>query len=96
MSVYLSVKRYHAKVDGRRRWHSFVFADSEEELAAFAVKMGYAESWRVDRGGFPGVPHIDVGVGDWAPTRQQAVRAGAIVLDKEETRAFIHEHRTTW
>ena len=75
MSVYVDDMQMQATV-GRvsGRW-SHLWADTEEELVAFADRLGLRRSW-IQRGS---LVHFDV----VESKRQEAIRLGAIALDRE-------------
>ena len=75
MSVYVDDMQMQATV-GRvsGRW-SHLWADTEEELLAFADRLGLRRSW-IQRGS---LVHFDV----VESKRQEAIRLGAIALDGE-------------
>jgi hypothetical protein len=63
-----------------------MFADSVEELDRFALKIGMMTSWRQDKTGFV---HYDLN----RNMRREAVRAGAVELDRQATADFIRKRR---
>lgn len=79
MSVYVDDMQMEATV-GRvsGRW-SHLWADTEDELVAFADRLGLRRSW-IQRGS---VVHYDV----VESKRQEAIRLGAIPLDPDATTA---------
>ncbi len=68
----------HAQRVGARNGHRWchLYADTEEELHAFAARIGMRRGWaQVSR---RGVPHYDL-----TPSRRSAaVKAGAVQLDR--------------
>src|SRR5260370_8072792 len=72
--------------DGRRavraRWNR-LFADTEEELRAFAAKVGLKAEWIQDPGGRHA--HFDVTAGK----RQQAIASGATAVTWREAGEFF-------
>jgi len=73
------------------RWYyvraAHLFADTDEELHAFAEKIGLKRIWFQDRTPFH---HYDLTVSK----RRQALRAGAIPVGRKEEVALVKEKRT--
>jgi hypothetical protein len=66
---------------------SHLFADSEPELHAFAARLSLKRSWFQHSAGGPnhtGLPHYDL----TRAKHYQAIRAGAIVLDRRQAIGF--------
>src|SRR5258707_6182083 len=87
MAVYVDDMNLQADVpDGRRtvraRWNH-LFADTEEELRAFAAKIGLKAEWIQDPGGRHA--HFDVTTGK----RQQAIADGAKAVTWREAGEFF-------
>ena len=87
MAVYVDDMNLQADVpDGRRavraRWNH-LFADTEEELRAFAAKIGLKAEWIQDPGGRHA--HFDVTAGK----RQQAIASGATAVTWREAGEFF-------
>ena len=80
--------RQAARVGARngRRW-CHLYADTGEELHAFAARVGLSRSWgQLSRGG---TPHYDL-----TPARRAAaVRAGAREIDRHEAVALFRRLR---
>src|SRR5260370_2483690 len=90
MAVYVDDMNLQADVpDGRRavraRWNH-LFADTEEELRAFAAKIGLKAEWIQDPGGRHA--HFDVTAGK----RQQAIASGATAVTCREPAEFFPHH----
>ncbi len=80
----------HAKRVGARNGHQWchLYADTEEELHAFATAIGLRRSW--GQLSHAGTPHYDL-----TPTRRVlAVAAGAVELDRKAARALRERLRT--
>src|SRR5260370_16839674 len=87
MAVYVDDMNLQADVpDGRRavrvRWNH-LFADTEEQLRAFAAKIGLKAEWIQDPGGRHA--HFDVTTGK----RQQAIADGAKAVTWREAGEFF-------
>jgi hypothetical protein len=88
MSVYVDRIRTHGGVKGRaarlgKQW-SHLFADTPEELDAFAARIGMRYEWGQHRG-VPGRFHYDV-----TPFRRQlAIEAGAEEVDDRPMIAIL-------
>src|SRR5690349_19605336 len=87
MAVYVDDMNLQADVpNGRRtvraRWNH-LFADTEEELRAFAAKIGFKAEWIQDPGGRQA--HFDVTAGK----RQQAIGDGAKAVTWREAGEFF-------
>src|SRR5258708_22659463 len=87
MAVYVDDMKLKAGVpDGgravRARWNH-LFADTEEELRAFAAKIGLKPEWIQDPGGRHA--HFDVTTGK----RQQAIADGAKAVTWREAGEFF-------
>lgn len=74
---------------GRYKEACHLFADSAEELHAFAKKIGLRRAWAQRSGRDPGVLHYDLTKG----MRHKALVAGARALDRREAGEFIQKAR---
>lgn len=92
MTVYVDNMNMQAKVGRLNAVWCHMWADTEEELHAFAARLGMRRGW------FQGPPqhtiwHYDI----TAPKRRLAVRLGAVEVDMYSTRethpALIERHR---
>lgn len=74
MAVYVDDMQRPAKVGRFNAVWSHLLADTDEELHAFAARLGLERSWHQH----PGTPlsHYDV----TEPKRQQAIRLGAVQI----------------
>jgi hypothetical protein len=88
MSVYVDDARIGARV-GRlsARW-SHLFADTPDELHAFAARLGLRRAWFQDKP--HGRWHYDV----TDSKRTQAIRLGATPVTWREAVQIIHDRRT--
>lgn len=100
MTVYVDNARIHALVGRNRvsaRW-SHLTADSQEELHAFAERIGLRRVWfqtcksPCSRPGVP-CPHWHYDVTD--QKRDQAIQAGAVPVDIREMGQIIRQRRNT-
>src|SRR5258707_8328455 len=87
MAVYVDYMNLQADVPNgrgavRARWNH-LFADTEEELRAFAAKIGLKAEWIQDPGGRHA--HFDVTTGK----RQQAIADGAKAVTWREAGEFF-------
>jgi len=82
MTVYVD-PQMSCQPKGRYRWDtvSHMFADSVEELKAFAVSIGMRVEWFQNR---PDLPHFDLNPGRY----KAAVKAGAAQVNHR----FMVEH----
>jgi hypothetical protein len=92
MAVYvdplLRTTPYHESVNKRWNWRQscHLVADTEEELHAFAAKIGLQRAWFQQKSS----PHYDL----TANKRNQAVRLGAISLTREQMGGRIINRNT--
>ena len=86
VSVYVDDWRQRARVGPvEGRW-SHLLADSEEELHAFAERLGLRRAWYQGHGRHP---HYDV----TEPTRQVAVALGAVPVTWREMGRMLRSRR---
>lgn len=89
MTVYVDRARIPARA-GRitGRW-SHLVADSDDELHAFAARLGLHRAWAQH----PGEPHGHYDVTD--AKRRQAIALGAVPIDRRQLAALITQRRQT-
>lgn len=89
MTVYVDQARIAARV-GRipGRW-SHMVADTDDELHAFAARLGLRRAWAQH----PGIPHSHYDVTD--AKRRQAIALGAVPIDRRQLAALITQRRET-
>jgi Protein of unknown function (DUF4031) len=85
MAVYVDEAIWQRR--GRRFCH--LVADSPEELAEFAARLGLRRAWLQTKPGRPWKDHYDLP--SWA--RDEAVRLGAVELGMREMGAHLARHR---
>jgi Protein of unknown function (DUF4031) len=85
MAVYVDEAVWHRR--GRRFCH--LVADSPEELAQFAARLGLRRAWLQTKPGRPWKDHYDLPA--WA--RAEAVRLGALELTMREMGAHLARRR---
>jgi hypothetical protein len=85
MAVYVDEAVWQRR--GRRFCH--LVADSPEELAAFAARLGLRRAWLQSRPDRPWKDHYDLPV--WA--RTEAIRQGARELSMREMGAHLARRR---
>lgn len=66
-----------------------MLADTEEELHAFALKIGMKRSWFQISKGPSEVPHYDL----TAKKRAEAIKSGAIEIDRKKLYELMKKHR---
>jgi Protein of unknown function (DUF4031) len=85
MAVYVDEAIWQRR--GRRFCH--LVADSPEELADFAARLGLRRAWLQTKPGRPWKDHYDLPA--WA--RAEAVRLGALELTLREMGSHLARHR---
>ena len=85
MAVYVDEAVWQRR--GRRFCH--LVADSPEELADFAARLGLRRAWLQTKPGRPWKDHYDLP--SWA--RDEAVRLGAVELSMREMGVHLATHR---
>lgn len=89
MTVYVDQARIPTRV-GRitGRW-SHLVADTDDELHAFAARLGLRRAWAQH----PGTPHSHYDVTE--TKRRQAIALGAVPIDRRQLAALITQRRET-